>query len=152
MKLVLFVSILLVVGCKETGQSTQSDVPVDPKDATKLVKLNKFDRSKLTYRFNNAVFEINATSLKAGGKVFNKSMGEHGALTGKLVIVSEKIPKLLIEQNFKISKIAEHTWVVKVNSDSNLYVLYKILLQLESVSNVEISVNYSGITPSPEMM
>ncbi len=102
---------------------------------------------------NSEKYTSEATELVKGSKVFNVLMGEWGKIKGSIVVVSPKLQQEQLSQQFSLSSIeniAQDTYRLTPTEQKSLYGLYKALLALNSIKQVELEIDFSGESPARE--
>jgi hypothetical protein len=166
-EIVSIVTLLLLTGCIFSDDSTNEKKKDEassskyPESSTKLKFQNKQSIAELKLNRPQKSLNINGSKMIAsefpiikGTKIFNTGTNSYAKVLGAIVVVLNNgiTIDILNKGQYKIKEIASNTYrLTPQDNDTDVYELYKLLLENSEVSRVELSLFYSSIKEREEM-
>lgn len=136
----------VVIHTKNPTNTTLDDKAIDiVKKNENFISNIKHLKKSQSVSVNNQKLQVIDLPLKKGSKIYNPLMQENGTVKGDIVIVSidsQEIESELVLSS--ISQIAKDTYRVIPKIEGDLFTVYQKALSLPSVTQVELSIDYSG--------
>jgi hypothetical protein len=165
-EIVSIVTLLLLTGCIFSDDSTnekkkdEASFSKYPESSAKLKRQNKQSIAELKLNRLQKSLNINGSKMIAsefpiikGTKIFNTGTNSYAKVLGAIVVVLNNgiTIDILNKGQYKIKEIASDTYrLTPQDNDTDVYELYKLLLENSEVSRVELSLFYSSIKEREE--